>query len=99
MVHCTISGNAGRGRASCGLTVGGLGPALRRQAEKTPRKRPEQRAKFPANRPQTRISGFFRCIGATGDCPRREGQIRLRRSMHCLLADTSVTSTNKGNQP
>ncbi|RDK10542.1 hypothetical protein DN412_09835 [Cupriavidus lacunae] len=59
----------------------------------------KQRGKLPANWPQARICGFFCRIGATGDCSTHNGQIRLRRSMACREASTSVTTTNKGNQP
>lgn len=59
----------------------------------------EKECKFPAKALDSRISGFFRCIGATGDCPMRKARIRLRRSVICRVADTPMTTTNKGNQP
>ncbi len=59
----------------------------------------KKRGKTPAKSCQRTISGVFRCIGATGDCPRRKGQIRLRRSDFLPDGKSPVTTTNKGNQP
>lgn len=61
--------------------------------------RAEKGGKFPAKALDSRICGFFRCIGATGDCPMRKARIRLRRSVICRVADTPIKTTNKGNQP
>lgn len=70
-----------------------------RQPQKVTFRFSEQRGRTPAKSCHRTISGSFRCIGATGDCPRHKGQIRLRRSDFCHAVKSPVTTTNKGNQP
>jgi len=83
--------------------IGALSASVRRPIRKVAVKVicrfTKKRGKTPAKSCHRTISGYFRCFGATRDCPTRKGQIRLRRSDILPNGKSLMTTTNKGNQP